>query len=128
MGQILRYTARQLVSNHLTTDSPVAPTSQNASSCFCYPEQDRERISLVVILWMKATSAHRRYNGGFIRITAACDVTLDRTDGNTLVGDPMLFAKSAKGRKETPIGVRCISACMCTHLLEINGINGGACL
>jgi hypothetical protein len=75
---------------------------------------------------MKATSAYGRYNGGFIRITAARDVTLDRTDRNTLVGDPTLLAKGAKGRKETPIGVRCISACMCADLLEINGINGRA--
>ena len=46
---------------------------------------------------MKATGAHGRYNGGFIRITAACDVTLYRTYRNTLVGDPMLLAKGAKG-------------------------------
>src|SRR5690606_1879258 len=97
-----------------------ASTSQHASPGLDRPEQDRDRVGLVVVGGLEPALAHRGEHGILAGVALARGEALDGADRNALIGDALTRAPSRQRRQETAEEGCGVSADMAPDLLEID--------
>ena len=84
-------------------DREVASASSHASLGLDCPQQDGERIGLVVVGRCEPASANRSDDRVLVGVTLAGDEPLDGADGHALVGDPTVIAPGGQVASQTAI-------------------------
>src|SRR5690606_18595920 len=97
-----------------------ASISQHTSPGLHRPEQDRDRIGLVVVGGLEPAPAYRGEHGILAGVALARGEAFDGADRNALIGDALTLAPSGQRRQETAVDVGGVSADMAPDLLEID--------